>query len=64
VLGGEAVVDRHDRDLQLAGDLGAEGVVGVEVADHPAPAVKEHQNRRWLARFICREQTACQAVAL
>jgi hypothetical protein len=46
VLGAHAVVDRDDRAARAVGELAAEHVVGVEVADGPAAAVEVHQHRR------------------
>ena len=46
VLGREAVIDRDHDQLALVGQLAAHHVMGIEIADHPAAAVKEHQARR------------------
>ena len=43
VLGREAIVDRDHDQLALIGELAADDVVGVEIADHPAAAMEEHQ---------------------
>jgi hypothetical protein len=40
------VVDRHHRAARAVGELAAQGVVGVEVADDPAPAVKVDERRQ------------------
>ena len=45
MLGSEAVVDADYRHAEDAGDLGAQRIVGFEVADHPAAAVEEDDNR-------------------
>lgn len=42
-LGGPAVVDRQDPDPRLLRQIAAIGVVAVQVADHPAATVEEHQ---------------------
>jgi hypothetical protein len=46
MLGGEAVIDRYHDQLAFVGEFAAHHVVGIEVADHPAAAVKEHQAGR------------------
>ena len=46
VLGREPVIDRDHDQLAFVGQLAAHHVVGIEIADHPAAAVKEHQARR------------------
>ena len=46
VLGREAIVDGDDDQLALMGHLAADHVVGIDIADHPAAAVEEHQARR------------------
>ena len=43
VLGREAVIDRDHDQLALMGELAADHVMGIEIADHPAAAVEEHQ---------------------
>ena len=46
VLGRQAIIDRDHDQLAFIGELAAHHVVGIEIADHPAAAVKEHQARR------------------
>jgi hypothetical protein len=46
LLGGEAVIDRYHDQFALLRELAAHHVMGFEVADHPAAAVKEHQTGR------------------
>ena len=46
VLGRQPIVDRDDDQLAFIGELAAHHVMGIEIADHPAAAVKEHQARR------------------
>ena len=46
VLGRKAVVDREHHEARLIGDLPADDVVAVEVADHPAAAMVEDQRGR------------------
>ena len=46
VLGREAVIDRDHDQRACIGELAADDVVGVEIADHPAAAMEEHQRRR------------------
>ena len=46
VLGREAIIDRDHDQLAFVGQLAAHHVMGIEIADHPAAAVKEHQARR------------------
>jgi hypothetical protein len=45
VLGRQAVVDREDLDLGVVAEDPAWLVMGVQIADHKAPAVQEHQQR-------------------
>src|SRR4029450_4272835 len=45
VLGRETIVDGHDRDPRLRGDLSALHVVRVEVTDDPAAPVVEDERR-------------------
>ena len=40
---GEPVVDRDDDDLRLFGNLPADHIVSVQIADHPAAPVKEDE---------------------
>ena len=56
VLGPHAVVDRHDGAAGRVGDLPAQPVVGLEIADHPAAAVEEHQARAAPCRPPCRRR--------
>jgi hypothetical protein len=42
----EPIIDGHDHELAFVGQFPAHHVVGIEIADHPAAAVKEHQARR------------------
>ncbi len=44
VFGREAIIDRYHEQPALVGELAAHHVVGIEIADHPAAAVKEHQH--------------------
>ncbi len=46
VLGREPVIDGNDDELAFVGQFPAHHVVGIEIADHPAAAVKEHQAGR------------------
>ena len=46
VLRREAVIDGDHDQLALMGQLLADHFMGIEIADHPAAAVKEHQARR------------------
>ena len=46
VLGREPVIDGNNDELTFIGQFAAHHVVGIEIADHPAAAVKEHQARR------------------
>ena len=46
VLGREPIIDRDHDQLAFVGQFPAHHVVGIEIADHPAAAVKEHQARR------------------
>ena len=46
VFGREPIVDGDDDQLAFMGELAADHVMGIEIADHPAAAVKEHQARR------------------
>jgi len=46
VLGRQPVIDRDHDQLAFVGQLAAHHVMGIEVADHPAAAMKEHQARR------------------
>ena len=49
-FGRAAVIDRDDDKLAYVGELSAHDVMGVEVADHPAAAVKEHKAWRQAIR--------------
>ena len=46
VLGREPVIDGNDNELTFVGQLTAHHVMGIEIADDPAAAMKEHQARR------------------
>src|SRR3546814_7436039 len=47
-----AVIDRDHRHIELPRRLGAIGIVGVEVADHPAAAMIEDHHRPRLAARV------------
>ena len=49
MLRSEAVVDREQRQVELPGHLGAEGLVSVEIAEHEAAAMEEDKQRAGLA---------------
>ena len=46
-LGGQSVVDMEHRYAGLDGELGAEHVVAVEIAEHPAAAMRIDQCRQF-----------------
>ena len=46
VLGRKPVVDREHHEAGLVGDLPADDVIAVEIADHPAAAVVEDERGR------------------
>src|SRR5690606_14310041 len=52
VLGGEAVIDRDHRQIELMGDFGAERMIDLEIADREPAAVDEHDARAGIARFL------------
>ena len=54
VFGRAAIIDRDDDELAFIGEFPAGDIVGVEIADHPAAAMKEHQTWR-AAPFDCRK---------
>ncbi len=55
MLGGQAIVDRQHGDVQLIDQRGAEPVAIVQVAEHPAAAVKiERQGQALVIRRIGR----------
>jgi hypothetical protein len=46
VFGREAIVDRDHDQLAFMGELLADHLMGIKIADHPAAAVEEHQAGR------------------
>ena len=52
MLGRKAIIDGYHDELAFVGEFAAHHVVGIEIADHPAAAMKEHQARRKPA--VCR----------
>ena len=52
MLGRQPIIDGDHDQLALMGELAADHVMGVEIADHPAAAVKEHQ--AWRQPVACR----------
>ena len=46
VLGRQPIIDGDHDELTFVGQLAAHHVMGIEIADHPAAAMKEHQARR------------------
>ena len=43
MLGGEPIVDGEHQQLAFMGELAADHVMGLDIADHPAAAMEEHE---------------------
>ncbi len=46
MLGREPIIDRDHDQLAFMGELAAGHIMGIEIADHPAAAVEEHEASR------------------